>query len=246
MRRILMSIFVVVIMQATQVVAEGSSEIDRESYKKLQTALQLLVPGSKPDKISRSPVPGLVEVIMGPRLLYFSEDGQFLINGHIIDIKNQKDITEPRLSEARKGAIDKLNEGEMIIFPSKEPKHTITVFTDVDCGYCKKLHNQMDEYNKLGISVQYLLYPRTQIGSPSYKKAVSVWCSEDRKKAITDAKGGRGIESKECPSPVSSNIQLGRMMGVNGTPSIVKSNGEMIRGYMPPKRLIKALEGAGS
>ena len=104
----------------------------------------------------------------------------------------------------------------------------------------------MDEYNKLGISVRYLLYPRTQIGAPSYKKAVSVWCAEDRKKALTDAKGGGDVESRECPSPVSANMQLGRLMGVNGTPSIVKSNGEMIRGYMPPERLIKALEGAGS
>ena len=246
MRRILMSIFVVVVMQATQVVAEGKSEIDKELYMKLQTALQLLAPGSKPDKISRSPVPGLLEVIMGPRVLYFSEDGQFLINGHIIDIKNQKDVTESRLSEARKGAIDKLDEKEMIVFSPENPKHTITVFTDVDCGYCRKLHAQMDEYNKLGISVRYLLYPRTQIGAPSYKKAVSVWCSEDRKKALTDAKGGRDIDSKECSSPVSANMQLGRMMGVNGTPSIVKSNGEMIRGYMPPERLIKALEDAGS
>ena len=246
MRRILMSIFVVVVMQATQVVAEGNSVIDKDSYKNLETALQLLIPGAKPDKISRSPVPGLLEVIIGPRVLYFSEDGQFLVNGHIIDIKNQKDVTEPRLSDARKGAIDKLDEKNMIIFSPENPKHTVTVFTDADCGYCRKLHDQMGEYNKLGISVRYLLYPRSQVGSPSYKKAVSIWCSDDRKKALTDAKSGMGVESKECPSPVSANMQLGRLMGVNGTPSIVQSNGEMIRGYMPPERLIKALEETGS
>lgn len=246
MHKILMSLFIVVGLQSLQVVADEQSEIDKELYENLKTSLQLLAPGKEPDKISRSPVPGLIEVVIGPRVLYFSEDGQFLINGHIIDIKNQTDVTEPRLADARKGVIDNLDEKEMIVFSSREPKHTITVFTDVDCGYCRKLHSQMDEYNKLGISVRYLLYPRTRIGSPSYKKSVSVWCSKDREKALTDAKGGVNIESKECPNPVNNNIQLGRMMGVNGTPSIVRGNGEMIPGYVQPERLIKVLEDAGS
>lgn len=246
MRKILMSLFVVVVLQSFQVGAEDKTEGDKALYKNLKAALQLLIPGKEPDKISRSPVPGLVEVIIGPRLFYFSEDGRFLLNGHIIDIVNQEDITEPRLAEARKGVVDNLDEKKMIIFSPKEPKHTITVFTDVDCGYCRKLHSQIDEYNKLGISVRYLLYPRTKIGSPSYKKAVSVWCSEDRKKALTDAKGGMDIDPKECSNPVSSNMELGRMMGVNGTPSIVKSNGEMIPGYVPPARLIQVLDEAGS
>lgn len=246
MRKILMTIFVVVVMQATQVVAEDKQEINKELYKNLQTALQLLAPGSKPDKISPSPVPGLVEVVIGPRLYYFSEDGKYFINGHIIDVKLQEDITEPKISEARKGVLGRIDEKEMILFPAKDPKHTITVFTDVDCGYCRKLHSEMADYNKLGISVRYLLYPRTQIGSPSYKKAVSVWCAEDRKKALTDAKGGGNVESKECKNPISSNIQLGRMMGVNGTPAIVQDNGEMIRGYMPPQDLFNKLENKGN
>lgn len=246
MRKILMSLFVVIVLQSMQTVAGDKPEIDKELYKNLKISLQLLIPGSEPDKISRSPIPGLVEVVIGPRLLYFSEDGQFFINGHIIDVKNQKDVTEPKIAEARKSVLERIDEKEMIVFPSQNSKHTITVFTDVDCGYCRKLHGQMDDYNKLGISVRYLLWPRSPIGTPSYKKAVSVWCAEDRKKALTNAKGGGYVESKECTSPISSNIQLGKMMGVSGTPFIVLGNGEMIRGYMPPAQLIQALENTGS
>lgn len=248
MRTVFKSIMLIAIfMLNTQLVAgeKSESETDKDAHGALKAAVQKFFPDLKLDKISPSPVSGLVEVVIGPRLFYFSEDGKFLINGNIIDVQNQKDLTEPKTEEARKGAINSLDEKEMVVFSSKKPKHTVTIFTDVDCGYCRKLHSQMEEYNDLGISIRYLLYPRSQIGSPSYNKAVSVWCSEDRKKALTEAKLGKTVEIKQCTNPVSANMQLGRMMGVNGTPAIVQSNGKMIRGYMPPKDLIKKLERDG-
>jgi thiol:disulfide interchange protein DsbC len=229
-----------------ELLAGEKQDTSKDVYRDLKVAVKQFFPDIEPDKISPSPVSGLVEVVIGPRLFYFSEDGKFLVNGNIIDVQNKEDVTEPKTAEARKGALDNLGEDEMVIFAPKETKHTVTVFTDIDCGYCRKLHDQMGEYNDLGISVRYLLYPRSQIGSPSYNKAVNVWCAKDKKQALTDAKSGVSVDAKECPNPVSNNMRFGRMMGVNGTPAIVLSNGQMVRGYLPPKALIKRLESNGS
>ena len=247
MRKVLMLIMLIpAFVLNTPLVAGEKPGGDKDPHESLKVAVQKIFPGMKPDKISLSPVSGLLEVVIGPRLYYFSEDGRFLINGNIIDVQNQVDVTEPKAAEARKVALDSLGENEMVIFSPKKSKYTVTVFTDIDCGYCRKLHDQIDEYNDLGISVRYLLYPRSQIGSPSYNKAVAVWCSADRKQALTEAKSGKSLEVKACSNPVSNNMQLGRMMGVNGTPAIVLGNGKMVRGYLPPKKLLKALENKGS
>ena len=246
MRKLLMPIMLVIVAtQSVYLYASDEIEVKKDQYKNIKIALERFSPGTEVDSISSAPVPGLVEVVIGPRLYYFSDDGRFLVNGNIIDMQNQKDVTESRVAAIRKIALDQLDDSSMIIFSPKEPKHTITVFTDIDCGYCRKLHAQIDEYNDLGIRVQYLLYPRTKIGSPSYNKAVSVWCSKDRKKTFTEAKSGSEVEDTACKNPVSDNMQLGSQMSVRGTPSIMRSNGVMIRGYMPPKDLFRALENKG-
>lgn len=246
MRKILISImFLAVVMQTATVHAGDELTVGKDAYNNIKVALERFSPGIAIDSISPAPIPGLVEVVIGPRLFYFSDDGRFLVNGSIIDVLNQRDVTEPKVAAARKAALDQLDENNMIIFSPKESKHTITVFTDIDCGYCRKLHAQINEYNDLGIRVRYLLYPRTRVGSPSYNKAVSVWCSKDRKKTFTEAKLGKDVGVKACKNPVSDNMQLGSQMSVNGTPSIMRSNGEMIRGYMPPRDLFRALERKG-
>ena len=131
----------------------------------------------------------------------------------------------------------------MIVFaPEGKPSYTITVFTDIDCGYCRKLHGEMAGYNAEGIKVQYLFYPRAGEGSPSFAKAVSVWCADDRRTALTDAKAGKSIPDKTCPNPVKEHLELGEKMGVSGTPAIVLENGEMVPGYIPPKRLAAMLK----
>jgi thiol:disulfide interchange protein DsbC len=132
-------------------------------------------------------------------------------------------------------------ESEMVIFGADDAKHTITVFTDIDCGYCRKLHREIDDYNKENIRVRYLFYPRAGVGSPSYDKAVSVWCADDRKQAMTDAKSGKTLESKSCDNPVKGHLVLGELMGVNGTPAIVLESGELLPGYVPAKRMAQML-----
>ena len=133
----------------------------------------------------------------------------------------------------------------MIVFPAKEQKHVITVFTDIDCGYCRKLHAEMDKYNEEGITVRYLMFPRAGVDSPSYKKAVTVWCSKDQLDAMTRAKNGENLPNLTCDNPIQEEYELGQLIGVRGTPAIVMDDGGMLPGYVPAARLAKALE-AGS
>ena len=130
----------------------------------------------------------------------------------------------------------------MIVFAPDAPKHIITVFTDVDCGYCARMHRQMADYNRLGIEIRYTAFPRAGIGSPTYEEMVSVWCAEDQHTAMTDAKAGRAVEPARCDSPVSDQYEAGRAIGVNGTPAIVLESGELIPGYLPPDELLSRLD----
>jgi thiol:disulfide interchange protein DsbC len=131
----------------------------------------------------------------------------------------------------------------MVIFAPEEYDHTITVFTDIDCGYCRKLHNEIDAFMAEGIRVRYLFYPRAGLGSPSYQKAVSVWCADDRKQALTDAKAGEPLPEKSCENPVADHMALGEAMGVTGTPAILLENGQLVPGYVPAKRMAAILNG---
>jgi Protein-disulfide isomerase len=196
-----------------------------------------------PDSIEPAPIPGLYEVIFGPQLFYVSADGHYLFRGHIFDLKLRQDVTEPRQALARIKAIERVGEENMIVFAPKEVKHTVTIFTDIDCPYCRKLHQEIDGYTRLGIKVRYLLFPRTGVGSPSYDKAVSVWCADNRQDAITLAKAGKKVTEKKCDNLVEQQMALGQLVGVTGTPAIVMANGRILPGYIPPRELVKFLDG---
>jgi thiol:disulfide interchange protein DsbC len=187
-------------------------------------------------------VEGVSEVLMGPAVFYITNDGRYLFQGSLIDMKTREDLSETRRKETRIAAINDFGEDRMIIFPAKEPRHTITVFTDIDCGYCRKLHSEIDKYNAAGITVRYLLYPRSGPNSPSYDKAVSVWCKEDRRQALTDAKAGIQLAKADCDNPVKEEYDLGGLIGVRGTPAIILEDGEMLPGYVPANKLAKSLD----
>lgn len=206
------------------------------------TQLQAALNGEKPDSVVPAAVPGLYEVVLGGQVLYLSEDGRFAIQGDIMDLGSRDNLTENRRGEIRGKAIDAIGENNMVIFAPEGPvRHTVTVFTDIDCGYCRKLHTQMDAYNKEGIKIRYLWFPREGIGSESYNKAVSVWCAADRRDALTKAKRGENVERKTCDNPVQAEYELGQKLGVRGTPSMILESGEMIPGYVPPTQLAQML-----
>jgi thiol:disulfide interchange protein DsbC len=218
------------------------SVADTGAQEAITKSLSSIFPGVTPDRIAPSPMAGVSEVLIGPRLMYISNDGKYLLQGSLIDLKTRVDIGEERRNGIRLDALNDLGEKKMIIFPAKEQKHTITVFTDIDCGYCRKLHDEMDKYNAEGITVRYLMFPRAGIDSPSYKKAVTVWCDKDPQKAMTRAKSGENLPNASCDNPVKEEYELGQLLGVRGTPAIIMEDGAMLPGYVPAARLVQALE----
>jgi len=235
-------LFVVVfLLLATPVMAaeKGSQEVMKQALQK--------VFGTYPDTITMSPVDGLYEVSYGPKIYYVSPDGRYLISGDVIDLQSRANLTEQNRSSARLKILSKVDESSMIIYKAKgKEKHQITVFTDIDCGYCRKLHSEMKKMNELGITVRYMAFPRAGIDSPSYDKAVSVWCAKDRHKAMDNAKAGLEMPKANCDAPVKQEYLLGKAIGVTGTPAIVLKDGSLMPGYLPPDRLAAMLQKTGN
>jgi len=208
----------------------------------LKSVLEKSLPGVKIDAVNPSEMTGLYEVVIGPRLFYVSADGRYMIQGDLIDLEAKKNLTEPKLAKARVDSIAKVGLDKMIVFKPDKPKYSVSVFTDIDCGYCRKLHSEIDQYMAEGIEIHYLFYPRAGKDSESYDKAVSVWCSDDRNKALTEAKKGKKIEAKTCDNPVLEHMALGTELGMRGTPLIVTEHGTPLPGYVPAKRLAQVLK----
>lgn len=203
-----------------------------------------LFKGINPKNIFPSPVPGLYQVLMPPRFFYASADGRYLVDGDLIDMTTKENVSQGPRNKSVSAAIDGMGEDSMIIFGKDTSKHTVTVFTDIDCGYCRKLHKEVKKYNELGIRVRYMAYPRAGIGSGSFKKLEAVWCSKDQAKAMTDSKNGVSIKSETCKNPVGQHYALGQMIGIRGTPAIVLEDGTVVPGYIPAARLSEALNQA--
>ena len=221
-----------------------ASPVSGDQVAELEKKLGKHFQGIDIDSVNDSAIKGIKEVNVGPEVVYMTEDGNYLIQGSIYDISKEElvDLTEPRHLEGRVRVLDGIGEENMIIFGDDSLKHTITVFTDIDCGYCAKLHREMDQYNALGIRVRYTWYPRAGLRGESYEKALSVWCAEDRHKAMTDAKNGVTMPKRECDNPIEEQYILGMQLGIRGTPAIYAANGEQIGGYLPPKKMIEVLE----
>lgn len=207
----------------------------------IEGAIKSLVPGAKIDSIAESQVPNFYQVVLQGQVVYVSADGKYLIQGSVFDIANKTDLTETARAGIRRGALAAVGPDQRIIFPAKDPKYAVTVFTDIDCGYCRRMHAEMAEYNKRGISVEYLFFPRAGIGSESYDKAVSVWCADDRNKALTTAKNGGELEKKTCDNPVAHDYELGQKIAVTGTPAVFTKDGVQLGGYLPPDQLLLRL-----
>lgn len=213
-------------------VAADSAEIAaiKEKLKPLQIT---------PKSITQSEIPGMYQVLDGARILYVSKDAKYLFSGSLYEISTLKNLTDNALNDVRLDMIKSIPTSDMIAFkPEGETKHVVTVFTDIDCGYCRKLHNEMESYTDKGIEVRYLAYPRAGIGSDSYDKAVSVWCANDQQKAMTRAKDGAPVEKKTCDNPVADQYRLSQKMGLTGTPTLILDDGRQLPGYYPADRLM--------
>ena len=209
---------------------------------KVRAAIQSLVPGATIDTIAEAAMPGFYEVALQGQLVYVSADGRYLLQGSVFDISTKTDLTEASRAVQRRNALKSLGSDKRITYAPTSPKHTVTVFTDIDCGYCRRMHQQMPEYNKLGIAVEYLFFPRAGLGSESFDKAVSVWCASDRAVALTEAKNGKELDKKECRNPIEEEYALGGKIGVSGTPAVITADGTQVGGYLPPEQLLQRLD----
>jgi thiol:disulfide interchange protein DsbC len=244
------SVCVTAILALTGILGQARAQTPAETHDSHpapdpRAALVKLLPaGTKVDDLAPSPIPGVYQFVQGAEVSYLTADGKYYLDGNVYDMATRANLTEVLRSRARVALISAVPETEMLIFSPKNPLYTITVFTDVDCQYCRKLHSDMAELNKLGVRVRYLFYPRTGPNTESWRKAEVVWCSADRNDTLTFAKTGGQLDmNKTCgPTPVAREYALGQSLGVRGTPAIVTESGDFINGYMPPRDLLQAIK----
>jgi thiol:disulfide interchange protein DsbC len=232
--------FILVASLLVPAMSQAASSTDNKDNELKQKISDML--GVEVSTIQPSPISGLQQVLTDRGVLYITEDGSKLIHGNVYDLDNRmKNLTEAALAGPRIEMLKPL-EKDMLVYKAKNEKHVVTVFTDVDCGYCRKLHNQMAEYNDLGITVRYLAYPRAGIPSANADEMQAVWCAKDPLQAMTDAKAGKNIKAASCDIDIAKQYRLGMSFGINGTPAIILEDGSLIPGYQPPENLLQAIE----
>ena len=209
-------------------------------------AIKQLNPRIEVESVGAAPLPGFREAIVGGQVVYVSDDGRYLFlpgsGGALIDSRTDRNLTEVALASMRTKLLETIPASERIVFAPPNPRHTVTVFTDVECGYCRKLHSEIAQYNAQGIAVEYLAFPRMGIGSEDFEKMVSVWCADDRKQALTDAKASGKVQERDCKNTVTMQYNIGQRVGLTGTPMILSEDGIQLGGYVPPQALRETLD----
>lgn len=209
-------------------------------------AVRQLNPQVEVERVGAAPLPGFREAIVAGQVVYVSDDGRYLFlpgsGGALFDVDAKKNLSEDAMAAMRKQLLQTIPTSERIVFSPPNPKYTVTIFTDVECGYCRKLHSEIAEYNRQGIAVEYLAFPRMGIGSEDYKKMVAVWCATDRRKALTDAKNDRSPAYRNCKTSVNMQYDVGQRVGLTGTPMILTREGVQVGGYVPPAALRETLD----
>jgi thiol:disulfide interchange protein DsbC len=212
-----------------------------EAKDTIRESLSKQFPTIKIDEITESPITDLYQVSAGPNIIYVTKDGRYVLSGDIIDLKDkQTNITENVRKTARLKGLNEVKPENAIVYAPKDPKYTVTVFTDVDCGYCRKFHSDIKKLNELGIAVRYLAFPRSGPNSPTFDKMVKIWCAKDKNQALNAAKHDQEVDGKVCDNnPIMSQLEYGMQIGVSGTPTLVFEDGTMIPGYLPPDKLLE-------
>ena len=206
----------------------------------------VLPEGMSVQSVKKSQIENLYIVDIGDlQPIYASKNGEFFFYGELYAVNGNmlQNTTKDEINLKRKSILDEeLSEGDFITFKSDNEKHRVIIFTDVDCGYCRKFHNEINDFNDLGITVNYVAVPRSGLASDSYNKIVTAWCSTDAKDTLTKMKQGIDVQLSMCQDhPVEKHFLLGQKIGITGTPAIIKSNGELLPGYLPPEELITRL-----
>lgn len=223
-----------------------SSGVSFADSKLITESISNAIPGLVIKDIQETAIKGMYQVeTESGEVLFSSANGQYFFTGDMYSIAGKKlqNLSEAKREQSRIAKINTIKNDQKIVFPAEgERKGSITVFTDIDCGYCRKLHREVPELNAMGVEVSYLAYPRAGVNSESYNKYVSAWCAEDKLLAMTKAKNGKTLESKVCDNPVANQFNLGREIGISGTPAIILDDGTLIPGYINAAKIGQALE----
>ncbi|EDY86603.1 thiol-disulfide interchange protein DsbC [gamma proteobacterium HTCC5015] len=212
------------------------------SQQQAETAIREALDPMPVESVKPAPIEGLYEVIVGGSLVYFTADAKYLIQGDIIDQAAEINLTEQAESSMRAAVF--AEQKEFVRFPAEgESKYVLNVFTDIDCGYCRRLHDEVPELNEKGVEVRYFFYPRAGVMSDSARKAESVWCGDDQQELMDEAKAGNHIPRKRCDNPIKEHVALAHEMGLRGTPLIFTGKGTKINGYRPVDKLMAILIG---
>lgn len=219
----------------------SAAEAD-DSSTVVVAAVERTFVGAEVGAVERTPVPGMYQVMVDGQVVYVSADGKYLMKGPMYDLVNRVDLTDLAMAGVRRDRLSAVPEDEKLVFAPDQPKHMVNVFTDLDCGYCKRLHSQVEQYNELGIGISYLFLPRGGLQSPAYDKAVSVWCADDRHQALTLANLGAEPEPLQCDNPIADHFNLALALGIGVTPTLLTEDGIVLSGYMPPEQLLHRLK----
>ena len=214
---------------------------DSDQDKRLRQAIADVFPDVDVTRIKPSPIPGLYEIMLGTDMVYLSDDGRYLLQGDLIDLSERVNLSEQERAVARQQVLATIPASETIDFVPDAVQHTVYVFTDITCGYCRRFHRDVEELNDRGVAVRYLAYPRAGVDSEPFVDMESVWCATDPNTAMTQAKRGDAVAPAQCDNPVQRQYELGQVLGVRGTPAIYLENGQEMPGYIPPDTLLQAL-----
>ncbi len=210
----------------------SASALAESTVDEVQKRLSERLPGIGVTSLEPSPVPGLFELVTDGQIYYVDENAEYLVDGSLIRLSDRENLTDARLGGIQMALIDDMGEENMLIYEPEVPSNrSITVFTDISCGYCRRLHGEIDTLLDDGVRVRYLLFPRAGLGSQGHKDLESVWCADDPQAAMTNAKSGGKIEPKSCDNPIESHVALAERLGLRGTPLIYTDSGVKIPGY---------------
>ncbi|MCG5515802.1 MULTISPECIES: DsbC family protein [unclassified Ectothiorhodospira] len=233
----------IVLVMIVLLALPGLSHADADVPRELRERIETLAPNAQVSNVSETPIENLYEVRFGAQIFYMSGDGRYVLEGEMVELDTRQNLTASARSQGRQEILKDLSEDSMVVFPAEgEARHAITVFTDVDCPYCRRLHDEVADLNEQGVTVRYLMFPRAGEGSETYEKMVSIWCADDRAQAMDQAKSGDSINRDACETPVREHLRAGQMMGVNGTPAIVLESGDMIPGYRPAGEIVQLIQ----
>jgi len=224
----------------------AASEESQDPEQQLRESLARIAPEMAITSVTESVMPGVYEVVSGAQVFYVTPNGKYMLEGSIIDLEQRVDISEQRRGTLQMSLINDVPEDQMLVFNNEagDAERSITVFTDTDCGYCQRLHQEIETITAADIKVRYLLFPRAGLESPSSTELQSVWCASDQQEAMTIAKTGGQVPHASCENPIESHMAVARQVGLRGTPLIYLDSGTKIPGYQPAAELIRQIEGS--